>query len=1007
MSGKENIDKSVLENRTIFKNIFDKSEYGIAILNSEGKLFLANNSFLEIFNLSKFADFKDLQFFEELITPNIDRSRFFSQENVKFERKINLHNFHNHPELSVKEHNLKYLNIKLSPLILKQENQKYIIVEIEDLTSKKDREKELEYERERFRTITDNSEEGIFIIDENFKFIYVNKKVSEVLGYSIVEIIGEDFRKFLDEESKNSVVKRYKSRQKGKWVETQYEFKVVTKKGQKKDIEVTAIATKKLGEGVQSIGQARDITDKKRREQELEESEERFDILGKQIFSVIIIQDNHIKYGNKHFRDVFGYSNTQIRNLNLTEFVKRIHPNDRQLVLDHLIKIQTIEPANGENFQFRIYNKNNELIWNAAYSNKIKYQGKDAELITLIDITDQRKGEIALKKSEKQKTLMLNSISEHFIFQDLGHNIIYANKAAADSLSLPKEILIGKKCYELWNTLNEPCPECPLEKAIKTGKVEDSEMKTPDGRYWFVRGFPVRDDNENLIGLVEITNDITDTKKAEKALKDSEQKFRIITEQSFMGIAIVQDLEIKYANKRFAEIIGYDLEEILNWKKGKYYELVHPDDAKRVIPIFEKKYRGEIGAIGNMQFRIISNQDNIVWVEIFSKTIPYRGEKADLVSIIDITNQKEAERKLKESEEKFRRIVNSIPDMFLLIREDTTVLDYKSEREKLFMPPEEFMNKKLINILPEELALKLKESVKQTIRTKTQQIIEYTLPINYKIQHYEARLFHYAENKLAIFIRNISGRKKAEQMIKEEVKGLKELDQMRKDLISRVSHELKTPIMAISGAIEYVLECYDDSISKEIIELIQMIKTNEKRLEHLIESLLDISRMEHGKLKLRKEECELNELIINIVKELEYLLKGRKLVLNLDFSDEINLYIDKIRIEQVFINLVSNAIKNTPPEGRIIIKTGKKDKNTVEISFSDTGIGLTEEEMEKLFTQFGKIERYGEGLEYLDIRGSGLGLYISKQIVQRHGGKIWVESEGRNKGSEFTIELPI
>ncbi len=1006
MSESRNLYKAILENKKIFKYIFEKSGFGIAILNSEGKFLLENNSFLKIFNLAKLADFNDQRFFNEVIVPNIDRQNLFLQDNLVFEKKINLPNFFDNPELSSKE-NLKYLRIKISPIILKRENQHYIIVEIEDITREKDIEKELKYNETRFNAIADNAKEAIFIIDENFKLIYANKNVSKTLGYPIVEIIGEDFRKFLDEENKDLVIKKYKSRQKGEWVEPQYEFKVVTKNGQKRTIEVTAIATKELGEGIKSIGQAIDITDKKKTEQRLEESEERFNILGTPLMSIIILQDHKIKYANKHFRDVFGYSNKQVSNLSLKEFVNKIHPDDRQLILDQFSKNEISELNNGKNYQFKIYNKDNDLIWKAAYLNKIKYQGKDAKLITLIDITDQKKTEIALKESEKEKTLMVNSISEHFIFQDLDHNIIFANKAASDSLSLPNEKLIGQKCYQLWNTLNEPCIGCPTEKAIKTGKVEHNEMITPDGRYWFIRGFPVKDDDENLIGVIEITKDITDTKRAEQALKDSEQKFRIITEQSFMGIAIAQDLKLKYTNKRFLEIIEYNLEDILNWEKGRFYELIHPEDANQVIPIFEKKYRGEIGAIRNLQFRIISKHGKIVWVEIFSKTIPYKGGWADLISIIDITNQKEVEKVLRESEEKFRRIVYSIPDLFFLVSKDTTVLDYKCENELLFMPPEEFMNKKLSEILPEELALKTKESVEKAISTRTQQIMEYSLPINFKIQYYEARFFHYSENQVAIFIRNISGRKKAEKMIKEEVERLKELDQMRKDLISRVSHELKTPIMAISGAIEYVIDCYDNSINKEIIELIKMIEKNEKRLENLIESLLDISRMEHDKLQLKKQQCELNELIINSVKELEYLLKGRKLVLNLDFSNEINLYIDKIRIEQVIINLLSNAIKNTPPEGKIIIKSEKKNNNTFEISFSDTGIGLTGEEMNKLFTQFGKIERYGEGLEYLDIRGSGLGLYISRQIIQRHGGKIWVESEGRNRGSTFIIELPI
>ncbi len=136
-----------------------------------------------------------------------------------------------------------------------------------------------------------------------------------------------------------------------------------------------------------------------------------------------------------------------------------------------------------------------------------------------------------------------------------------------------------------------------------------------------------------------------------------------------------------------------------------------------------------------------------------------------------------------------------------------------------------------------------------------------------------------------------------------------------------------------------------------------------------------------------------------------YLIKQRDINLEFELKDDLFLEIDRIRIEQVILNLLSNAIKNTPPNGKITIKTFQVD-NSVQLSIRDTGIGLTREEIDKLFTRFGKIERYGEGLEYIDIQGTGLGLYISKEIIDLHEGQIWVESAGRDKGSKFSIKIP-
>jgi len=253
---------------------------------------------------------------------------------------------------------------------------------------------------------------------------------------------------------------------------------------------------------------------------------------------------------------------------------------------------------------------------------------------------------------------------------------------------------------------------------------------------------------------------------------------------------------------------------------------------------------------------------------------------------------------------------------------------------------------------------------------------------------------------------DISKRKEAEFLINKEIIKLKELDQIRKNLISRVSHELKTPLASVCGGAEFLTTVYNDQIEGEELEILTLINKGGNRLKYLVDNLIDISRMEYNKFKLKKQMSDLCELIIESSKDMKHNLKERKLTLNLKLPDRLYLDIDRIRIEQVIMNLLSNAIKNTPPKGIITIEV-VGEENWVVISVSDTGVGLTREEMEIIFTRFGKIERYGEGLEYIDIQGSGLGLFISKEIVDLHGGNIRAKSEGRHQGSTFIVKLPI
>jgi PAS domain S-box-containing protein len=250
---------------------------------------------------------------------------------------------------------------------------------------------------------------------------------------------------------------------------------------------------------------------------------------------------------------------------------------------------------------------------------------------------------------------------------------------------------------------------------------------------------------------------------------------------------------------------------------------------------------------------------------------------------------------------------------------------------------------------------------------------------------------------------DITDKKKIENLILEENKRLLELNKMKSELISRVSHELKTPITSIFGGTQILLELYKDQTGSDALEFIELINRGGRRLKLLIENLLDASRIESDKLKLNLQKENMVEVIRNCINDNRYLAIKRNIIIELNIPEVVKLEYDRMRIEQVITNLLSNAIKNTPKKG--IIKINLEEKGDyVYFKISDTGIGLTEQEMEKLFTKFGKIERYGQKMD-VDIEGSGLGLYISKEIVDLHGGHIWVESAGRNKGSTFYIKL--
>lgn len=634
----------------------------------------------------------------------------------------------------------------------------------------------------------------------------------------------------------------------------------------------------------------------------------------------------------------------------------------------------------------------------------------DFFFVQLRDITEEKQKLDNLKENEILFRSIVENSHEGIFMVDDQYKFVYANDQLSEILNTPKEEIIGEDFRKF---VDEDYVEDVAEKYKKRQRGE----KVPP-RYFIEvkkRGGERRRVELSSTATTKLKGgvktiaqilDVTDKTEIQRKLNESIEIFNKISDQTFMTILILQDNEIKYSNRNFGSGIGYSKEEIKNWTFRNFIEIIHPKDRDFVLEQARKKQKGLDGTVNHYSFRVIKKDGSIAWQEIYSKSITYDQNPADLIMMIDITEKKESENQLIESEKKFRRIFEAIPDLFFLISEDLTVLDYQGKEEQLYISPEEFLGKKLTNFFSGELNKKVKNAVATTLKTKKARIVEYGLNFDGEMRFFEARLLYYDKNQVAIFIREITHRKRAVNMIKEEYEKLKELDQIRKDLISRVSHELKTPIMSISGALEMLLNLHKDNFQKDQIELLHIIIKNNERLESLIRNLLDVIRIENQRISIAKKNHNINTLIKEVSEEMKIFLKQRRINLSFDLEKDLILPLDKIRIEQVFINLLSNAIKNTPPNGRVIIKTQTKENRCV-IVFQDTGIGLTEKEKDKIFTKFGKIERHGEGLEYLDIRGSGLGLYISKQIILLHNGEIEVDSKGRHKGTKFIIKLPL
>ncbi len=232
---------------------------------------------------------------------------------------------------------------------------------------------------------------------------------------------------------------------------------------------------------------------------------------------------------------------------------------------------------------------------------------------------------------------------------------------------------------------------------------------------------------------------------------------------------------------------------------------------------------------------------------------------------------------------------------------------------------------------------------------------------------------------------------------------LERIDRVKSEFISIVSHQLRTPLTAIKGYISMILEgTYGNIPEKMEKPLVHVYKSNE-RLIKLVNDILNLSKLETGKIEFEPKPTSLKELITEVVEELRINAEKKGLFLKFEQSEEQlpELIVDREKLRQVILNVVDNAIKYTQ-RGGVTIKL-KRINDRAKIEISDTGEGMTKEEIDNLFQMFSR----GSIGTQLHTEGAGLGLYIAKRFVEMHQGKIWAESPGKGKGTTFVIHLPI
>jgi len=755
-----------------------------------------------------------------------------------------------------------------------------------------------------------------------------------------------------------------------------------------------------------------DVTKQKESEEKIKESEEKFRPMAEQsLMGIFIVQDGKFKYANQTFSKIIGYQLEEILKWTQSSIFRRVHPNDISIIEKPYRKNLQGDPIEMRASQFRIKHKNGSYIWLETFSKRIEYENSPATLTSIVDITEKIIARQKLKESEERYRNLYENSPNAIALLDLTGKIIDCNLATEKTFGYPIEDVLGRNYLELpfyskstINMLKERFHA--ITKGLEM-EPQEFEVEKKDGSIAWIKTaisyFKIGEQNF----FQAIIQDITEQKKAEQQLKESEENFRTIIEDSHLAITILQDDLVVYTNQRMADMFGYKREDMLKWTPKEYAKTVAEDSLEFVMEQAKKKQIGDPDIIAQYPIHSVKNSGEKFWVDNISTTIMYNGRPADLVSLIDTTAKREAEQKLKESEEQFRTLTEQSFLGIAIIQNDLVKYVNRQLAETFGYKIDEIMNwgpAGFINVIYPEDRQMIGEQVKKKQLGESDVIDKYEFRGIKKngdmvwLEVFSKTIYYKGELADFVTIHEITDRIKAEQ---ELIK----LNQIKSELLRRTSHELKTPLVSIKGFSELLLEFHRDKLDALIISTLNEIKQGCLRLENLINDILKTAELESGVIDLNKSKENLSFLVRVCVNEIKGFSKLRNHIIKLDLPENLITQFEKEQIHQVISNLLNNAIKYTPPSGLIEIKSDIKDDFII-LSIKDNGIGFTEEEKTRIFKQFGKVERYGQGLDIIT-EGSGFGLFISKKIMKLHGGDIWVESEGRNKGSTFYISLPL
>lgn len=848
---------------------------------------------------------------------------------------------------------------------------------------------ELNEALDRYRNLYDFAPVAYLTLDKKFNILAANLTASEMLGLSRIRLLKKNFADFIHSDYADKfciyLVAAFEANAK-----RNFEIEMKRADGTPFVVALTASAVPDEEGAFRYVRIALiDITPRKKAEQALSRERDILETIMEKTDTMLAYFDRDFNFVRVNSAYAAGSGHTPQMLIGKNNF--KLFPNDENEELFRQVR-DTGEAVtfHDKHFEFKCQPWRGITYWDWTLTPVKNASGYMEGLVLSLKDTTERK----LKERQLEfQANVLEQVNDVVIAMDNERRVTYCNKMAEQLYGFKAEEATGQKLDDLFQRRwLKPEDEEEWKRSMEARGSWKGELVhiKKDGQEIFVessRNF-FRDNSGNPVGHLAVIRDITQRKLAERNARENQELVQRLFESGVIGIDVANiEGKVVEANDTFLKIVGYSREDLLegkiSWLGMTPPEYTDPDKValqelftSGSCTPFEKEYIRKDGT----RVPILIGA---VLKDLSSKNPSWIG------FILDMSGLREAEQALRESEAKYRTLIESAPDGVISLDTNGCITGCnKTLSNMMGYSNEEIRGRDISEYLSSVSEGKINDYYEQLLQGKEFESEFQAICRDGRIVPLWAKgigIFdsHGNLKQVIVYVRDITERKKADD-IKDEFIGL-------------VSHELRTPLTIIIGAINTVLSEFKNLSPDEIESLLTDASLEAESLAHIVSNLLELSRAQAQRLSLFVEPVRIDLIAKSVVEKVSRQSASHRF--SMKFPPQLPMVNgDSLRLELILHNIVENAVKYSPDHSEVRV-FARVRKGEMVVGVADQGIGVSAHEQSQIFRPFQRMANKESG-------GVGLGLIVCKRLIEAHNGRIWVESEP-GKGSTFYISIPV